>query len=261
MKKIIIALFLVGATIQYKAQTAEEIIASYYDAIGGKEKLAELKGIKMSAKINQMGMEIPLNIVRMKDGKQMVSIEIQGKTIKQGVFDGEVLWNTNFMTQKAEKSTKEDTENFKKQSTDFPDAFYNYKEKGYAIELIGKEDFDGAECYKIKLTQTPLMVEGKEVENFTYYYFDTETNILVGFHAEIKEGQMKGKISETKVSDYQEVDGIYFPFSLTQGEKDGMSQTINIDKIELNPEVDNSEFAFPEEDTETEEKESQEEEN
>jgi len=54
-------------------------------------------------------------------------------------------------------------------------------------------------------------------------------------------------ISETKMSDYQEVEGLYFPFSISQGVKDGQSQPITLDKIELNPQVDDSEFKFPEE--------------
>mgnify|MGYP000426680581 FL=1 len=53
-----------------------------------------------------------------------------------------------------------------------------------------------------------------------------------------------------KFSDYQEVDGMYFPFSLTQGVKDGGGQPITMDKIELNPTVDPSAFKFPEEITE-----------
>ena len=60
-------------------------------------------------------------------------------------------------------------------------------------------------------------------------------------------------ISETKMSDYQEVDGLYFPFSITQGVKDGAGQPITIDKIELNPTVDDAVFEFPKE-TVTEDK-------
>ena len=61
-------------------------------------------------------------------------------------------------------------------------------------------------------------------------------------------------ISEIKLSDYQEVEGLYFPFSMTQGVKDGGGQPITMDKIELNPTVDPSAFKFPEEITEGENK-------
>ena len=60
------------------------------------------------------------------------------------------------------------------------------------------------------------------------------------------EGPGKGMISEVKMSDYQEVEGLYFPFSMTQGVKDQPGQPITIESIELNPSIDDSEFNFPE---------------
>jgi outer membrane lipoprotein-sorting protein len=56
---------------------------------------------------------------------------------------------------------------------------------------------------------------------------------------------MKGQISQTKFSDYQEISGVILPFSTTSGIKDGQSQTVQFDKIEINPSVDESKFAFP----------------
>ena len=67
---------------------------------------------------------------------------------------------------------------------------------------------------------------------------------------------MKGQVQEVKMSDYQEVDGLYFPHSLSQGIKDQGGQAITLDKIELNPTVNDAEFEFPKEieETVTEEK-------
>ena len=65
---------------------------------------------------------------------------------------------------------------------------------------------------------------------------------------EITSGPAKGQTSEIKFSDYQEVDGMYFAFSMNAGMKGTPGgQAITITKIELNPEVDASEFKFPEE--------------
>ena len=54
-------------------------------------------------------------------------------------------------------------------------------------------------------------------------------------------------MSEATMSDYDEVDGLYFPFSMTQGVKGQPGAPISISKIELNPTVDEKEFSFPEE--------------
>lgn len=229
------------------AQTADEIINKYLTATGGVENWKKLEGTKMSAKVNQGGMDIPLDIFNLKDGRQMTVVTFQGKTIKQGVYDGTTLWSTNFMTMKPEKSDAETTEMFKTGLGDFPDPFLNYAAKGYKVELIGKETVEGTETFKIKLTKKPLVIEGKSEENVSFYFFDAEEFIPIMVESEIKAGPAKGKISQITMSDYQEVNGLFFPFSLGQGVKGMGSQPITLTKIELNPQVDPKEFVFTEE--------------
>ena len=72
-------------------------------------------------------------------------------------------------------------------------------------------------------------------------------------HEEVMSGPGKGMIMESKMSDYQEVEGLYMPFSMTQGVKGQPGQPIIINSIELNPSVDQSEFKFPETQTEVKE--------
>ncbi|NJB69821.1 outer membrane lipoprotein-sorting protein [Saonia flava] len=246
--KLGIALLMLLMTLPSQAQTADEILSSYFENIGGLETLKAVKGLKMVAKINQQGLEIPLEIIQMSDGKQMTSFTFQGKEIKQGVFDGETLWSHNMMTMKAEKSDAESTANFKLNSNDFPDAFIDYKEKGYTVELIGNETIDGADTFKIKLVKEPVTVDGNVEEDVSFYFFDTENFVPIAVQSEVKSGPAKGMIQEITMSDYQEVDGLYFPFSITQGVKGQPgSAPITIESIVLNPEVDEKLFVFPDE--------------
>ncbi|RNC90074.1 MAG: outer membrane lipoprotein-sorting protein [Allomuricauda sp.] len=250
--KTLIGALLFCIAIPLQAQTADEILNNYFENTGGLENWKNLKGIKMAAKVNQQGMEIPIEMFQMKDGRQMTKITFQGKEIFQGVYDGETLWSHNFMTMKAEKSDAEQTANFKLNANDFPDSFMDYKEKGYTVELMGKETIDGAETFKIKLVKEPITVDGNQEDDISFYFFDVDNFVPIAVQSEIKTGPAKGQMSESKMSDYQEVDGLYFPFSMTQGLKGGQSQPITIESIELNPEVDETAFAFPE-DTENKE--------
>lgn len=245
--KMIIAVFAMGMLMPLQAQTVDEIIDSYFENVGGKDKMNALEGVKMTAKVNQQGMEIPLEIYQMKDGRQMTVINFQGKEIKQGVFDGEILWSTNFMTMKPEKSDAEATANFKLNANDFPDAFMNYKDKDYTVELMGKETIDGAETYKVKLVKEPITIDGVQQEDISYYFFDTENYVPIAVQNEVTFGPQKGQTQEVTMSDYQEVDGLYFPFSMTQGLKGGESAPIIIETIELNPTLQENAFVFPEE--------------
>lgn len=244
-RNLLVVLFLFVGITASQAQTADEIIAKYFENTGGIEKWKAIQGIKISAKVNQGGMEIPLEIVQLKDGRQMTTITFQGKEIKQGVFDGSSLWSTNFMTMKAEKSDAETTENFKVDLGEFPDPFLNYKDRGLKVELLGKENVEGSETFKIKLTKKPIKVDGKETDNVSFYYFDAENFIPLMVESEINSGQAKGMISQNKMSDYQEVGGLMMPFSMAQGIKGQASQALTITNIELNPKVEASAFAIP----------------
>ena len=248
MKKIsLLATLMIGIFVATAQDVSvDEIVSNYLENTGGADNWRSVKNIKMSAKLNQQGVEIPLEVVTMADGRTYTKFSFQGQDFMQNVFDGETLWGVNFQSMKAEKSDAEATANFKLNSNDFPDSFLDYKDKGYTAELLGTETIDGAETYKVKLTKEPLTIDGKEVEDVTFYYFDTEAFVPIAQDSEVKQGPQAGIIQRITQSDFDEVEGLYFPFSISQGIKDGPSQPINISSIEVNVDVDESVFDFPE---------------
>lgn len=241
MKTLFTVVSLLLFTGIYAQISADKIIDNYFENIGGKANWEKLEGIKLIGKSVSQGMEIPVEILQLKDGRQYVQITIQGKKLKLGVYDGEVVWNTNFMTQKAEAMTSEQVANFKKnEAIEFPSPFLNYKDKGYTIENLGEETMEGTACYKVKLTKNPVMIEGKEEQSIAFYYFDVDSFVPIAMEVEIPSGPMKGQMMKTTMSDYDEVDGLYFPFSMSQ-----MMGPVTFEKIELNPTVEEGAFAMP----------------
>ena len=248
MKKLnylLLTAFALLISTSFNAQTVDEIIENYIENSGGAENWQKVKSIKMNMSVNQMGMDIPIEQYSSAE-RTYTKISLQGQEIMQGVFDGKTLWSTNFMSMKAEKSNKEDIENVKNALNEFPDPFLNYKEKGFTAELMGTETLEGSDVFKVKLTKKPNLVDGEEVPNVTIYYFDAENFVPIMTHQEMTEGPAKGTIMEGKMSDYQEVDGLYMPFSMTQGIKDQPGQAVIIKSIEINTVVDDSNFKFPE---------------
>jgi outer membrane lipoprotein-sorting protein len=243
MKKILTLAFFATTFFTF-SQNVDEIIDTYYKTIGGSNWDA-VKGMRMIANVDNGGMKIPVEVISLRDGRTYTKITFGGNDMYMGVFDGKTSWSTNFMTMEAEESTADDSENARRSSKEFPNALVNYKNLGYSASLIGNETVDGTDCFKIKLEKKTMLVEGKEVPNIEYYYFDKDNFIPIMVETEINSGEMKGQISQTKLSDYQEVNGVFLPFSTTSGMKDGQSQTIQFDKIEINPAVDESKFAFP----------------
>jgi hypothetical protein len=80
------------------------------------------------------------------------------------------------------------------------------------------------------------MVNGVEEQAVTYYFFETENNVPI-----MTESSAGGQTVTSSMSDYQEVDGLYFPFAMTV--MGGMP--LSIKEIELNPEIDASIFVMP----------------
>jgi len=246
IKTLFIAAFLVALT-PMTAQTADEILDNYFENTGGQDNWEKVEAIEFKGSVDFQGMVLPVIMTQTKDGMSMMKAGFQGQTFYQGVYDGETLWSTNQMTMAAEKSDTEATANHKLTIGDFPDPLLNYKEKGYAVELIGNETIEGTETFKIQLTKKPMMVNGKEEADITYYYFDKENFVPIVVEAEVKSGPGAGMVSQTKMSDYQEVDGLYFPFSINEGIKDKPGgQTVTIKEIKINPEIDKAMFVFPE---------------
>ena len=103
---------------------------------------------------------------------------------------------------------------------------------------------------KVKLTKKPFTINGEETPNITYYYFDSESFVPIMTEQEVPSGPQKGQVVKTPLSDYDEVDGVYFPFTTSM---QGMPMTYT--EIVINPEVTDADFAKPaEEKKETETK-------
>lgn len=244
IKNFIVLALLAVTSLSTYAQTADEVVDKYFTAVGGKDKLAAIKSVKLLGKGNQQGMEFPIVSLQKAPNKMKQVITFQSKEIVASCFDGKESWATNFMTMKAEKSEAEDSENASK-NMDFPDPFLDYKAKGYSISLEGEETVEGSACHKIKLTKKPMKVDGKEEENSSYYFFDKENGVIIMQRETGKKGPGKGMVSETFLSDYTEVNGIYFPYTVVQkmGGKEMFS--IKVEKMEMDVAIEDKEFAFP----------------
>jgi outer membrane lipoprotein-sorting protein len=246
MKLLSLCIAFVGFGFYSSAQSAEEIIEKYIQNLGGTDKLNSITSFEMKAKVDYGGMTIPIDMISLKDGRTITKISFQGQEMIQGAFDGTTSWGTNFMTMKPEKSDAETTENVKRTAgLDFMTPMLDYKSKGYAVEMLPNETIEGVECFKLKVAKKPQLVEGVEIPNVEFYYFDKENYVPIVVETEIASGQMKGQISQTIFSDYQEVQGIYFPFSMTNKLKGGEGQTIVFESIELNKKYEDSLFKFP----------------
>lgn len=228
-----------------QAQTAEEIVDNYFENTGGIDAWKEIKSMEMTGLAGMGPQEFPFTQTVMADGKMAIQIDLQGQKFTPQAFDGEQMWGTNFQSMKAEAMDAEASSNFKKESKDIIDTFLNYKEKGYTLELLGSETVEGTDTFKIQVTKAPVMVDGKEEPSVATFYFDKENFVPIMSEAAITSGPQKGATTQTLYSDYQEAGAIYYPHSLTVKFNGQVGQTIKVDEIKINTEVDESIFKMP----------------
>src|ERR1035438_9569135 len=197
---IVIALFM-GATVSY-AQTVDEIINKHIEAMGGKEKLAALKTLKMILSVEfAPGMKAPVTRYAVDGSKMRIEVSIQGMTMIQ-VITADSGWAINPFGGKkeAERMDKDEVVAMMDECNITGD-LYDYKAKGSTVDLIGKEDMEGTEAYKLKVT--------KKNGNVDYVYLDAKSYLELKVTSKYK---FKDKeVEEDRLfSNYKKVEGIMF---------------------------------------------------
>ncbi len=204
--------------------TAEEVIAKYVEAIGGKEKLLAIKDISMKSGMSMQGMNFEINVKHKAPNKMSVETLMGGNVMSKQVFDGEKAAVKSPMGN--QELTGSDLEDMKIQSTMHAELFL--KEMGVTLELKGADKVDGKSAWKVMVT-TPA---GKVSTD----YYDQKTGL------KLKSVAQQGQMSiATTYSDYREVEGVLFPFMMNQT-VGPQSFDVITSSIEINKGIDDSIF-------------------
>ncbi len=224
-----------------QAQTADEILAKYFANTGGLDKWKALQSRTMVGKAF-FGQDFPMTMYEKTPNKQKTVVNVQGTELMMNVYDGEDAWMLNPL-QGGKDPVKLDDEQAKDvKDEEFEDDFIDYKKKGHEVTLEGTEEVDGVKCFKIKLVRN----KNNPKEDITeLHFFDSENFVPIMQASYVRSGPQKGTEVKAYLSDYQEVSGLMFPFSIEQKVNGQSMSKITIEKITLNDIIDDSIFAFP----------------
>ena len=220
------------------AQTVDELINKNIQAHGGIEKLKAVKSVKMSGKMTMGGgMEAPFTFQKKRPDKIRIEFIIQGLTGVQA-YDGSTAWALMPFTgsKDPQKMPEEERKDIIEQA-DFDGPLVDYKEKGHTVEYIGKEDVEGTEAHKLKLT----LKNG----NVRYLFLDPETGLEIKATAMIKREGVEASV-DSFFGDFKEVNGIVFPFAIDQKIKGQQGPQFSVEKVEMDAELADSLFTMPE---------------
>ncbi|HKQ57037.1 MAG TPA: outer membrane lipoprotein-sorting protein [Candidatus Eisenbacteria bacterium] len=220
------------------AQTADELVTKNIAAKGGLEKLKAINSSRATGRmVAGPGMEFPFTMVNKRPNSTRIEFNVQGMTGIQA-YDGKTAWmSMPFMGKKDPEPMAADEAKMFEEQADFDGPLVDYKAKGHSIELVGKEQVEGADAYKLKLT-----LKNGDVR---YIYLDAETYLEIKMEAKrmVRGSEMEG---ESYLGDYKEVGGIMMAHSMESGAKGNpQRQKLIIDKVEMNVDLADNLFAMP----------------
>lgn len=219
------------------AQTVEEIITKNAQARGGLEKLHAIQTLRTTARISDDDFRATFVQEIKRNDKVRQETQFQGMA-EVRAYDGHTAWQINpFGGRRDPELISADESKTLVDSADVEGPLVDYKLKGHTAELIGHDPVEGTDCYKIKLT-----LKNGDVR---YYYLDADSFLEIKYESQVK---VRGAIryTETMLGDYQQVDGVFFPFAIQRGETGSDDRTtFTVDKIEINVPLDDSLFSLP----------------
>ncbi len=235
----LVAGFELGWSWAAAAQTTDEIVGKVLAARGGLEKAKAVKSERITGTIYfNAEMYGPFLAEFKRPGKMHNEVTIQNKTVVRTFNGKDGGWVSNpFVGKDAPEPMSADEVKDAMNESDFDGPLIDAKAKGNTIELTGTEKVDGRDAYILKVTHKDGQVSA--------YSFDAKTFLLVKWSgADTVNGEPVTR--ETFFHDYRDVGGLKFAFELVSNMPGAdVTQRIVVDKIELDPQIEEAHFGKP----------------
>jgi hypothetical protein len=210
------------------------------DAGGNNQRFFKTPGTPTPQPVKNPNAQVQLPFVmEMKRGRQTrLEIVFNGQTAVQ-VYDGTHGWKRRpFLNRTDAEPYTMDELKTAADAADLDGLLIDYAAKGTKIDVEGVEQIEGKQAYKLKLTLKDNHV--------MHDWVDAQSFLEVKIEGTPR--RLDGKLHTAAVflRDYRKIDGLQIPF-LIETNVQGVQRTekIQIDKIVVNPRLDDSRFAKP----------------
>jgi hypothetical protein len=220
-----------------KAQSVDEVIASNIKARGGLEKIKAVRSVRTTSKLSQGSFRAAYVQENKRPDRVREEAIIQGLAQVQA-YDGKIGWQISpFGGRKDPELMSQDDTKTLAIDADIDGPLVDYKQKGHKAELVGHDSVEGTDCYKVKLS----LKNG----DIRYYFLDSDSFLELKIETQ---SNIRGTVqyTETYFGDYEQVNGIYYPFAVETGDKGSDSRVkFAVDKLELDVPLDDAQFSMP----------------
>jgi len=229
LRLTLLGLVLLTTFITGYAQTADEIIAKHLVAIGGMDAWRKVNSVYTEGNLKVQGADVSVSGTVLNGKGMRQNISVMGMTGFQ-IMTPQGGWN--FMPFQGQAKPEPITAEDLKENADQMDtqgALVDYKQKGHSVEFIGKEDIEGTEAFKLRVTHKSGKVSTLFIDPASYYIIRS-----------VSKQKANGQEMEiaTNLSNYKKLpEGIVVPMSVSLpfGE-------MTITKVEINKPVDEKIF-------------------
>jgi hypothetical protein len=209
------------------AQSVDDVVAKAIVARGGVKRIKSLYSQRLTGRISLNGGGGPLVVEMKRPGQMRELVTLGGKSMIR-TTDGTIGWVVGDLRDLAvpQQVTPEELHNLAG-SGDFEGPLVNYKAKGNRVELAGKEKVGKRLAYK-------LVISMKSGEN-RIDFIDCKSYLEVKW-----QGLVSGNLFESYFRDHRPVKGLMYAFEIDSG-----NQKIVLEKVEVNPKMDDARFGKP----------------
>ncbi len=203
--------------------TVETVLDKYFDALGGKEALQNIRDISREMTASVMGQHITIRSLQKAPNLRLEKTLLGSMIISQQLFDGQKAVIVSQMGRQ-ELTDGPEFEQIKTQSTINQEL--NYKDLGIRKNISGIERIDGVDAYKVE-------VHGPSgFTSYEYYALDTGLKI-----------KMVSESSTVTYADYRRVNGVLFPHKMVQQAGPQLLE-MNINSLEINTGLEKEMFVI-----------------
>ena len=223
---------------QKAARAVAELIARNLDARGGAEAWQAVSALQLSGRMDVgQSMNLHYELEQKRPGKMRLEFVFDGETAVQA-FDGKAGWKVlPFLGRRNPEPMTESELRTAADTADLYGLLYDYKARGLLVELLGQEPVAGRDAFKLKLTLPSGGVR--------WVYLDTETALELKVEA-LRKIAGRERLVETFYHDWQATEGLLIAGRQeTQTEGDKASHFLTVERVLVNPPLDDARFAMP----------------
>ena len=231
-----LALVAVPAWAQEDADPSEldRVLAAHFEALGGLERLRSFTAIRATATMTFQGMEAPFTVLLRQPNQMRMDGDFGGMALIQA-FDGEQAWAQQPGQMKPVLLEGDGAAALAAEAGINVMGLVDYEQRGYQVELAGREDIASGEAWKLLVTAPNGFVQ----------------QMFIG----VDDGLEKKRVSQadlgfglqettTTFDDYREVGGTMVAHLHTLTSPMG-EMPLAFDSFEVDPEIDPDIFFMP----------------